>query len=200
MLRFASLLEKQSFRRFPPPHFQPERLKSYRNAAPYRRNARNSLSFAPSRLGNLLFGKFSTNICLLFKSLLRAYFDFRTKTQRPSPPLHPKVRRRTSPNTPLKDLFFARKSRRFYVPKMHLKNANGCSVCAWLLTSGGLRPTLRLRRNVTRSLRSRAPTKRTHFLRQIDRLTTQFFIAQMHRKQETRLLDEKRGGERSRPR
>ena len=27
---------------------------------------------------------------------------------------------------------------------MHLKNANGCSVCAWLLTSGGLRLTLRL--------------------------------------------------------
>ena len=86
----------------------------------------------------------STNICLLFKSLLRAYFDFRTKTQRPSPPLHPKVQRRTSLNTPLKDLFFARKSCRFYVPKMHLKNANGCSVCAWLLTSGGLRLTLRL--------------------------------------------------------
>ena len=79
-----------------------------------------------------------------FKSLLRAYFDFRTKTQRPSPPLHPKVQRRTSLNTPLKDLFFARKSCRFYVPKMHLKNANGCSVCAWLLTSGGLRLTLRL--------------------------------------------------------
>ena len=86
----------------------------------------------------------STNICLPFRSLLRAYFDFRTKTQRPSPPLHPKVRRRTSPNTPLKDLFFARKSCRFYVPKMSLKNANGCSVCAWLLTSGGLRLTLRL--------------------------------------------------------
>ena len=88
--------------------------------------------------------KLSTNICLHFKSLLRAYFDFRTKTQRPSPPLHPKVRRRTSPNTPLKDLFFARKSCRFYAPKMSLKNANGCSVCAWLLTSGGLRLTLRL--------------------------------------------------------
>ena len=86
----------------------------------------------------------STNICLPFKSLLRAYFDFRTKTQRPSPPLHPKVRRRTSPNTPLKDMFFARKSCRFYVPKMSLKNANGCSVCAWLLTSGGLRLPLRL--------------------------------------------------------
>ena len=27
---------------------------------------------------------------------------------------------------------------------MHLENANGCSVCAWLLTSGGLRLTLRL--------------------------------------------------------
>lgn len=88
----------------------------------------------------------STNICLPFKSLLRAYFDFRTKTQRPSPPLHPKVQRRTSLNTPLKDLFFARKSCRFYIPKMHLKNANGCSVCAWLLTSGGLRPAMRLRR------------------------------------------------------
>ena len=150
--------------------------------------------------GTFLSINLSANICLPFKSLLRAYFDFRTKTQRPSPPLHPKVRRRTSLNTPLKDLFFARKSYRFYVPKMSLKNANGCSVCAWLLTSGGLRLTLRLRRNVTRSLRSRAPTKRTHFLRQIDRLTTQFFIAQMHRKQETRLLDEKRGGERSRPR
>ena len=86
----------------------------------------------------------SANICLPFKSLLRAYFDFRTKTQRPSPPLHPKVRRITSPNTPLKDLFFTRKSYRFYVPKMHLKNANDCSVCAWLLTSGGLRLTLRL--------------------------------------------------------
>ena len=86
----------------------------------------------------------STNICLLFKSLLRAYFDFRTKTQRPSPPLHPKVQRRTSLNTPLKDLFFARKSYHFYVPKMSLKNANGCSVCAWLLTSGGLRLPLRL--------------------------------------------------------
>ena len=124
----------------------------------------------------------STNICLPFKSPLRAYFDFRTKTQRPSPPLHPKVRRRTSPNTPLKDLFFARKSCRFYVPKMHLKNANGCSVCAWLLTSGGLRLTLRLRRNVTLALRARAPTKRTHFHEQIDRLTAQFSIAQKQRK------------------
>lgn len=95
----------------------------------------------------------STNICLLFKSLLRAYFDFRTKTQRPSPPLHPKVQRRTSLNTPLKDLFFARKSCRFYVPKMHLKNANGCSVCAWLLTSGGLRPAMRLRRIAALALR-----------------------------------------------
>ena len=95
----------------------------------------------------------STNICLPFKSLLRAYFDFRTKTQRPSPPLHPKVRRRTSPNTPLKDLFFARKSCRFYVPKMSLKNANGCSVCAWLLTSGGLRPAMRLRRIAALALR-----------------------------------------------
>ena len=27
---------------------------------------------------------------------------------------------------------------------MSLKNANGCSVCAWVLTSGGLRLTLRL--------------------------------------------------------
>ena len=36
---------------------------------------------------------------------------------------------------------------------MLLKNANGCSVCAWLLTSGNLRLTLRLRRNVTLALR-----------------------------------------------
>ena len=86
----------------------------------------------------------STNICLPFKSLLRAYFDFRTKTQRPSPPLLPEIQRKKQPNPPLEDLFFARKSCRFYVPKMHLKNANGCSVCAWLLTSGGLRLTLRL--------------------------------------------------------
>ena len=83
---------------------------------------------------------------------------------------------------------------------MHLENANGCSVCAWLLTSGGLRLTLRLRRNVTLALRARAPTKRTHFLGQADRLTAQFFIAQKQRKHETRLRDETRGGERSRPR
>ena len=111
----------------------------------------------------------STNICLPFKSLLLAHFDFRTKTQRPSPPLHSEVQRITSPNTPLKDLFFARKSYRFYVPKIHLKNANGCSVCAWLLTSGGLRPAMRLRRIAALALRARAPTKRTHFHRQIDR-------------------------------
>ena len=85
-----------------------------------------------------------TNICLPFKSLLQAYFDFRTKTQRLSSTLSPEVQRKASLNTPLKDLFCARKSCRFYVPKMHLKNANGCSVCAWLLTSGGLRLTLQL--------------------------------------------------------
>ena len=83
---------------------------------------------------------------------------------------------------------------------MHLENANGCSVCAWLLTSGGLRPAMRLRRIAALALRSRAPTKRTHFHEQIDRLTAQFFIAQKQRKHETRLRDETRGGERSRPR
>ena len=36
---------------------------------------------------------------------------------------------------------------------MHLKNANGCSVCAWLLTSGGLRPAMRLRRIAALALR-----------------------------------------------
>ena len=86
----------------------------------------------------------STNICLPFESRLRVYFDFPSKTQRPSPPLLPEIQRKKQPNPPLEDLFFARKSCRFYVPKMHLKNANGCSVCAWLLTSGGLRLTLRL--------------------------------------------------------
>ena len=100
--------------------------------------------FRPFQSRELSSRYFTTNICLPFKSLLRTCFDFRTKTQRPSPPLHTKVRRITSPNTPLEDLFFARKSYRFYVPKMHLKNANGCSVCAWLLTSGGLRLTLQL--------------------------------------------------------
>ena len=86
----------------------------------------------------------STNICLLFKRHLRVYFDFPSKTQHPSPPLLPEIQRKKQPNPPLEDLFFARKSCRFYVPKMSLKNANGCSVCAWLLTSGGLRLTLRL--------------------------------------------------------
>ena len=171
------------------------------NPAPHCWNARTPPSFASSRHEKLLFGKFTLRT---FVRLLRAVYGLiltsTPNTQRPSPMLLPEIQRKKQPNPPLEDLFFARKSCRFYVPKMHLKNANGCSVCAWLLTSGGLRLTLRLRRNVTRSLRSRAPTKRTHFLRQIDRLTTQFFIAQMHRKQETRLLDEKRGGERSRPR
>ena len=88
-------------------------------------------------------------------------------------PLPSEVQRKTQRNTPPKknDMFFARKSGRFYVPKMHLENANGCSVCAWLLTSGGLRLTLRLRRNVTLALRARAPTKRTHFDKQINLLT-----------------------------
>ena len=153
MLRFASLLERQSFRRFPPSHFQTERLKPHHNSVSCRRNALNPLSFAPSCRGNLLFGNCSTNVCSPFKSRLRAYFDFRTKTQRPSPPLHPKAQRKAPPNAPLKDLFFARKSCRFYVPKMHLKNANGCSVCAWLLTSGGLRPAMRLRRIAALALR-----------------------------------------------
>ena len=81
---------------------------------------------------------------MLFKRHLRVYFDFPSKTQRPSPPLLPEIQRKKQPNPPLKDLFFARKSYHFYVPKMSLKNANGCSVCAWLLTSGGLRLTLRL--------------------------------------------------------
>ena len=103
----------------------------------------------------------STNICLLFKRHLRVYFDFPSKTQRPSPPLLPEIQRKRQPNPPLEDLFFARKSCRFYVPKMHLKNANGCSVCAWLLTSGGLRPAMRLRRIAALALRARAPTKRT---------------------------------------
>ena len=144
MLRFASLLERQSFRRFPPSHFQTERLKPHHNSVPCRRNALNPLSFAPSCRGNLLFGNCSTNVCSSFKSRLRAYFDFRSKAQRLSTPLLSKIQRKTQRNAPLEDLFFARKSYRFYVPKMHLKNANGCSVCAWLLTSGGLRLTLRL--------------------------------------------------------
>ena len=41
----------------------------------------------------------------------------------------------------------------FYVPKMSLKNANGCSVCAWLLTSGGLRPAMRHSRIAALALR-----------------------------------------------
>ena len=48
---------------------------------------------------------------------------------------------------------FHPKSCRFHVPKMSLKNANGCSVCAWLLTSGGLRPAMRLRRIAALALR-----------------------------------------------
>ena len=117
----------------------------------------------------------STNICLLFKRHLWVYFDFPSKTQRPSPPLLPEIQRKKQPNPPLEDLFFARKSCRFYVPKMHLKNANGCSVCAWLLTSGGLRLPLRLRRNGTLALRARAPTKRTHSHGRTDRSTARFF-------------------------
>ena len=95
----------------------------------------------------------STNICLLFKRHLWAYFDFPSKTQRPSPPLLPEIQRKKQPNPPLEDLFCARKSCRFYVPKMHLKNANGCSVCAWLLTSGGLRPAMRRSRIAALALR-----------------------------------------------
>lgn len=74
-------------------------------------------------------------------------------TTSPPPPLLPEIQRKKQPNPPLEDLFCARKSCRFYVPKMHLKNANGCSVCAWLLTSGGLRPAMRLRRIATLALR-----------------------------------------------
>ena len=101
---------------------------------------------------------------------------------------------------------------------MSLKNANGCSVCAWLLTSGGLRPAMRLRRiaalalrhqpkplkgppRLSFRLRLRAGADQAHTLpranRPLNRLNA---ITQKQRTQETRLHDEKRGGERSRPR
>ena len=75
---------------------------------------------------------------------MRGLFDFLPATQIPCPPLSPETRRKIPPNPPLKALFPTRKLCCFYVPKMSLKNANGCSVCAWLLTSGGLRLPLRL--------------------------------------------------------
>ena len=103
--------------------------------------------------GNFFSVNCSANICSPFKRRLRAHFGFRSKAQHSSPPLLSDVQRKAPPNTPPEDLFSARKSRRFYVPKMSLKNANSCSVCAWLLTSGGLRLTLRLRRNVSLALR-----------------------------------------------
>ena len=115
------------------------------NPAPHCWNARTPPSFASSRHEKLLFGKFTLRT---FVRLLRAVYGLiltsTPNTQRPSPMLLPEIQRKKQPNPPLEDLFFARKSCRFYVPKMHLKNANGCSVCAWLLTSGGLRLTLRL--------------------------------------------------------
>ena len=126
----------------------------------------------------------STNICLLFKRHLRVYFDFPSKTQRPSPPLLPEIQRKKQPNPPLEDLFFARKSCRFYVPKMHLKNANGCSVCAWLLTSGGLRLTLRLTPQ-RHPLASLAGADQAHTLSRANRpLNRSNLIAQKHRKYE----------------
>ena len=48
---------------------------------------------------------------------------------------------------------------------LQLKTSNGCSVCAWYITSGGFQLTERLRRSVTLALRARAPTKRTHLKR-----------------------------------
>ena len=132
----------------------------------------------------------STNICLLFKRHLRVYFDFPSKTQRPSPPLLPEIQRKKQPNPPLEDLFCARKSCRFYVPKMHLKNANGCSVCAWLLTSG----TLALRHQpkplkgpprLSFRLRLRAGADQAHTLSRANRpLNRSNLIAQKHRKHE----------------
>ena len=158
-------------------------------------------SFSPFPATKTFFSiTLSTNVCLHFKSRLRAYFDFRSKAQRLSTPLHSKIQRKTQPNGPLKDLFFAPKSYRFYVPKMSLKNANGCSVCAWLLTSGGLRPAMQLRRIAALALRARAPTKRTHCT-QINRpLDLSIFYRAKVPKAGTHPHDEKRGGERSRPR
>ena len=159
-----------------------------------------------------------TNICLLFKSLLQTYFDFRPKAQRPSTPLLSEIQRKTQRNTPFQRHVFARKSCRFYVPKMHLKNANGCSVCAWLLTSGGLRLTLRLtpqrhpRASPSAETPKGAPSaelqatpsrgRRPSAHTTTDKSTAEppKFIAQKQRNYETRLHDEKRGGERSRPR
>ena len=112
----------------PPPRH--ERSEPRRNPVPHRLNARNSLSLVPSCHDIFFLETLPTNICLPFRKRLRGLFDFLPATQIACPPLSPETRRKTSPNPPLKDLFFARKSCRFYVPKMSLKNANGCSVCA----------------------------------------------------------------------
>ena len=65
------------------------------------------------------------------------------------------------PESASKTLFFGYEKARS-MKKIIIKAANGCSVCAWLLTSGGFQLSLRLRRNDTLALRARAPTKRTH--------------------------------------
>ena len=51
-----------------------------------------------------------------------------------------------------------------------IKCDHGCSLCAWLLTSGGFQLSLRLRRNDTLALRARAPTKRTHLCKNLTNL------------------------------
>ena len=154
-------------------------------------NARNSFSFTPSRHGNLLLGKkISTNICLPSGSPLRGLFWIPHRNTNSAACLYPrKFNEKRSGIPPLKDMFFARKSCRFYVPKIHLKNANGCSVCAWLLTSGGLRLTLRF----ALGRRPSAPLSLTN-----RPLNHSIFYHTKAPKTWT-LRDEKRGGERSRP-
>ena len=159
----------------PPPRH--ERSEPRRNSAPHRLNAKNPLSLVPSCHDIFFLETLPTNICLPFRKRLRGLFDFLPATQIACTPLSPETRRKTSPNPPLKALFFARKSCRFYVPKMSLKNANGCSVCAWLLTSGGLRVTLRLTPQ-RHPLASLAGADQAHTLSRTNhRLTAQFLRA-----------------------
>ena len=144
MLRFMGLLERQSFRRLFLRIFKP---KGSNHTATLRHAVVTPeiRPLSPFPASGIFFSvNYSKNICLPFKSRLRVCFDFLSKAQHLSTPLLSEVQRKMQPNVPLGDLFFAPKSCRFYVPKMSLKNANGCSVCAWLLTSGGFQPAMRL--------------------------------------------------------
>ena len=149
---------------------------------------------------NFFSVNYSTNVCSPFKSRLRAYFDFYTEHTASFPDAAPGNLTKTVAEYPLSKTCFSPEIMPFSCPE------NAPQKCKWLqcvrLVINKRRPSADVAADAATSparfARGRRPS--AHTFTNKSPLNRSNLIAQKHRNPETRLRDEKRGGERSRPR